>query len=46
MLNFKLSGNTFSPHANKLYEKTNVINVSNGERVLSAAAGTFYTCYL
>ena len=40
MLNFKLSGNTFSPQANKLYEKTNVINVGDKERILSAAAGT------
>lgn len=40
MLNFKLSGNTFSPQANKLYEKTNIINVGNTERILSAAAGT------
>jgi len=41
MLNFKLSGNTFAPQANKLYEKTNIINVSDIERVLSTAAGTF-----
>lgn len=40
MLNFKLSGNTFAPAANKLYEKTNIINVSKPGRVLSAAAGT------
>jgi uncharacterized membrane protein len=40
MLNFKLSGNTFSPQANKLYEKTSVINVGNTERIISAAAGT------
>ena len=40
MENFKLSGNTFAPHANKLYEKTNIINVSNPERIISAAAGT------
>ena len=41
MLNFKLSGNTFAPQANKLYQKTNIINVSDVERVLSTAAGTF-----
>ena len=40
MLNFKLSGNTFKPHARKLYEKTNVLNVNEHARVLSAAAGT------
>lgn len=40
MLNFKLSGNTFAPAANKLYEKSSIINVSNAGRVISAAAGT------
>ncbi len=40
MLNFKLSGNMFKPHAGKLYEKTNVINVSEPGRIISAAAGT------
>jgi uncharacterized membrane protein len=39
MLNFKLSGNTFAPQAGKLYEKTNIINVGDGERILSTAAG-------
>ncbi len=40
MLNFKLSGTNFAPAANKLYEKSNIINVSSVERVISAAAGT------
>jgi len=40
MLNFKLSGNTFAPQATRLYEKTNIINVGDTERILSAAAGT------
>ncbi len=40
MMNFKLSGSTFAPHANKLYEKTSIINVDDKERIISAAAGT------
>ena len=39
-MNFKLSGRTFQPHAKKLYEKTNVINVSERGRIISATAGT------
>ena len=40
MFNFKLSGNSFTPRAAKLYEKTNVLNVSGPERLISFAAGT------
>lgn len=39
MHNFKLSGNTFEPHATKLYESTNVLNVGKAERIASLAAG-------
>lgn len=39
MLNFKLGSKMFTPHASKLYEKTNVINVGDTERIISAAAG-------
>ncbi len=39
MHNFKLSGNAFEPHATKLYESTNVINVGRTGRVASLAAG-------
>lgn len=47
MLNFKLSGNTFAPHAGKLYERSNIINVGKAERILSAAAGvSLYTLSL
>lgn len=40
MMNFKLSGNMFKPHAQKLYEKSNIINVSEHGRIISAATGT------
>jgi len=40
MNDFKLSGNAFEPHATRLYESTNVMNVSEKGRILSAAAGT------
>ncbi len=40
MLNFKLGSKMFTPHATKLYEKTNVINVSEHGRIISAATGT------
>jgi hypothetical protein len=39
MPNFKLSGNAFEPHATKLYESSNVINVGRTERIVSLAAG-------
>ena len=39
MHNYKLSGNAFEPHATKLYESSNVINVGKGERIVSLAAG-------
>lgn len=39
-MNFKLSGNTFRPHAQRLYEKSNIINVSEHGRIISAATGT------
>src|SRR5436305_12714288 len=41
MHNFKLSGNAFEPHATKLYESSNVINVSKTGRIASLAAGAF-----
>ncbi len=41
MHNFKLSGNAFEPHATKLYESSNVINVSKPGRIASLAAGAF-----
>ena len=40
MNDYKLSGNAFEPHATRLYENTNVINVSPTGRSISAAAGT------
>jgi uncharacterized membrane protein len=40
MNNFKLSGNVFEPHAGRLYESTNVINVGEKGRIFSVAAGT------
>lgn len=47
MLNFKLSGNTFAPHAGKLYEKSNILNVGKTERIISAAVGvSLYTLSL
>ena len=39
MNDYKLSGNAFEPHATRLYENTNVINVSPTGRSISAAAG-------
>src|SRR5437868_6899484 len=39
MDNFKLSGNAFEPHATRLYESTNVLNVSEKGRIFSVAAG-------
>jgi len=41
MHNFKLSGNAFEPRATKVYEVSNVINVSKVERIASLAAGAF-----
>jgi len=41
MHNYKLSGNSFQPHATKLYESSNVINVGKRERIISLAAGAF-----
>ena len=40
MHNFKLSGNAFEPHATKLYESSNVINLGKTARIASLAAGT------
>lgn len=39
MADFKLTGNTFEPRANKLYESSNVINVGKAERIMSLATG-------
>src|SRR5438046_1829331 len=42
MHNLKLSGNAFEPHATKLYESTNVLNVGEKGRIFSIAAGTAF----
>ncbi len=39
MHNYKLSGNAFEPRATKIYESSNVINVSKQGRIASLAAG-------
>ena len=40
MNDYKLSGNAFEPRATRLYESTNVINVSEKGRIFSIAVGT------